>query len=172
LPTERLCDVLVQADYVINLPIMKGHEAGVSLGFKNHFGCISNPGALHDYIIPGASAYRADYSPLVDLYRNPNIANKTALTVGDGLFGAYMWSNPPQTWRTFGDQAPCSLFFAADPVAIDCVMHDLLVAEFANLKPEANDYLQLAELAGLGLFEQGSPSGSGYQHIDYQRIEL
>ena len=39
-PTEKLTDVLIDASYLINMPIMKRHEFGVSLGFEELF---SNP---------------------------------------------------------------------------------------------------------------------------------
>jgi uncharacterized protein (DUF362 family) len=49
--SEVVTDVLRNAT-LINMPIMKGGHpiAGVTLGFKNHFGTIDNPGGLHTYI--------------------------------------------------------------------------------------------------------------------------
>jgi len=57
------------------------------------------------------------------------------------------------------------------------LMHDLLAAEpETNVVEGSNNYLRLAEEAGLGIFEQGdpwqTPYGSGYQKIDYVRVEL
>ena len=47
--TVRINDMLIQAKYLINMPIMKGHPiAGVTLGFKNHFGSTNNPSGMHD----------------------------------------------------------------------------------------------------------------------------
>jgi len=65
----------------------------------------------------------------VDIYRSQHIGPKTVLTVGDGLFAAIDFNSAPQTWTTFGDQLPNSLFFSVDPVAIDCVMHDFVLAQ-------------------------------------------
>ena len=171
-PDEYLADVLVNAHYLINLPIMKRHVVGVSLGFKNHFGSIDNPGGLHSYIDPGGQNYRSDYSPLVDLYKNSHLRDKTVLTVGDGLFAAKNYTSGPETWTTFGGKLPNSLFFSTDPVAIDCVMHDFVAAEMTDLTPHANDYLRAAHAGGLGVYEQGSPWGSGYSQIHYSKIEL
>ena len=86
-PSARVTDILVDAAYVINMPILKrnGSSCVVSLSFKNHFGSIVDPGTLHPWVM--GEDYDASYSPLVDIYRNPNIAGKTVLTVGDGLFG-------------------------------------------------------------------------------------
>ncbi len=175
-PTLRerlLADPLVYATYLINLPILKLHGIHpVSLGFKNHFGCIDvKPIDLHPYISPGDAAYSSTFSPMVDIYANAHIAGKTVLTVGEGLFGAPGATAQPARWQTFGNQAPNSLFFSRDPVAVDCVMADILDAEY-GLPDAAYHYLQLAAQRGLGIFERGEPWGSGYATIDYLRVEL
>ena len=169
----KVTDIVVNATYLINVPIMKSHGLpGVSLGFKNHFGTINVPYALHEYIKQSGTYFRSDYNPLVDIYRNPNIGNKTILTLGDGLFGSWEgFSTEPAPWSTFGNQAPNSLFLATDPVAIDCVLADFLAAE-TTLPAGTDYYLQLAADAGLGVFERGDPWGSGYSEIDYQRYEV
>jgi hypothetical protein len=181
MPQEHVTDVLMNATYLINMPIMKGSHsfAGVTLGFKNHFGTIDYCSGLHDYINVNAQppVYRSDYNPLVDLIRSPLIGGKTVLTIGDGVFAARDFLQPPEPWTTFGGKAPNSLFFAKDPVAIDCLMHDLLAAEpQTGVSAEANNYLRLASEAGLGVFEQGNPwqvpYGSGYDNIEYVRLEL
>jgi hypothetical protein len=182
LKARHLADVLINATYLINMPIVKDHGiSGVTLGFKNHFGSIKyviGAGAdnLHDFIEPGNSNYRASYSPIVDIFLNPHIRNKTVLTIGDGLYGGLGNTNvTPSRWQTFGNAASNSFFFAADPVAIDCVMMDILYAEPGGHPYQgegADDYLKLAAAAGLGIFEHGQPWGAGYSHINYTRIEL
>ena len=176
--TDRwLTDLLHEATYLINLPILKRHGIHpVTLGFKNHFGSLDNivrgdPDDLHLYLAPNSPAYDPRFSPLVDLYANPNIAGKTVLTVGDGLFGAPGATQPPIPWSTF-DGAPNSLFLSRDPVAIDCVMCDLLRSEWRGIPEAAYDYLRLAEERGLGTFEQGDPWGGGYARIEYVRLDL
>jgi len=178
LQTNRwLTDVLHQATYVINMPILKRHGLHpVTLGFKNHFGSLNDLGGggddnPHPYIDPRDHRYSPDHSPLVDIYANRNIADKTVLTVGDGLFGAPGVSAAPVRWRTYNDEAPNSLLFSRDPVAIDCVMCDLLHAEW-ELEEAAYDYLRLAEWRGLGAFERGDPWGSGYKRLNYVSVEL
>ena len=115
---------------------------------------------------------------LVDLNANPHIRDKTRLILGDGIYASRdRHDSAPAPWTTFGNQAPCSLFFASDPVSIDCVMHDLLKAERGAAQPAAsNAYLRLAEQAGMGMFEAGDPwqmpAGSGYGKIDYRKIEM
>ena len=124
--------------------------------------------------------YSPNYNPLVDIYANANILNKTILTVGDGLFGAYGCctnTNPPSRWESFGNNASNSLFLSADPVAVDCIMLDILDAEQPDgdihpKRPNADDYLKLAELAGMGVYERGNPWNPDYQKIDYIKLEL
>jgi hypothetical protein len=175
-PNQRITDVVIDASYLINIPIVKMHGAGVTLCFKNHFGTIDHCSDLHEYILPSEVYYTPNYNPMVDIYRNPHIVNKTVLSIGDALFGHpannYTKSQP---WTTFGNGAPNSLFFAADPVAVDCVMCDLLAAE-GFVPDTADDYLVLAEAAGLGTFERGDPwqqpYGSGYSTIQYIRRDI
>ena len=175
-PAMRVTDVLVNATYVINIPIIKTHGgSGATLGFKNHFGSLSNVEPLHNYVYYPAPYFSSTYSPLVDLYRNPHIMNKTVLVIGDGLFGNWYDNvSKPVRWTTFGNAAPNSLFFAQDPVAIDCVMCDILAAE-TTVGAWADDYLQIANNVGLGIYERGNPwlpNGTGYQTIHYQKIAL
>jgi hypothetical protein len=169
----RISDVLINSTYLINMPILKIHPTpGVTLAFKNHFGTIDHPLGLHDYIGVGWQYYRSDYNPLVEIYRNPHIADKTVLTVSDALIGCLSRVGyQPALWQTFGNQPPNSLFFAKDPVAIDSVMTDFLDAE-TDVDARSRDYLRLAEAAGLGIFELGDPWGSGYNRIDFRRIEI
>jgi hypothetical protein len=172
-----LTDLLFQATYLINMPILKKHGLPpVTLGFKNHFGSLDNLGGSdddnpHSYIAPSNSHYTPTFSPLVDIYANPNVAGKTVLTLADGLFGAPSVSAKPIPWQRFGDSAPNSLLFSRDPVALDCVMCDLLRAEW-GLDEAAYDYLRLAEERGLGWFERGDPWGGGYTRLDYVRVDL
>ncbi len=181
LQARHLADVLINASYLINMPIIKDHGiSGVTLGFKNHFGSIKyviGAGAdnLHDFIDPNSSAFHANYNPLVEINQNTHIRDKTILIVGDGLYGALGNTNVvPTRWQTFGNAACNSLFFSRDPVAMDCVMMDLLYAENGSQpgSDHVDDYLKLAAAAGLGIYEHGQPWGSGYTNINYARINI
>ena len=169
--TQKVTDVLVNATYVINMPIMKRHGyCGATLSFKNHFGSIANCEPLHEWAI-GGDYYGGD-SYSWDIYRNPHILDKTVLTIGDALFGNWDSNRTkPLRWTTFNNDAPNSLFLSTDSVAIDSVMTDFIDAE-STLVAEAHDHLIYAESVGLGVFERGDPWGSGYSKIDYRRIEL
>jgi hypothetical protein len=190
---RQLADVLYEATYVVNMPIIKAHnvEAGnaVTLSLKNHYGSIDyivrdEDTYLHDYILNKNPLYRSTYSPLVDIWLNPNIRDKTILILGDGLYGSTGCCDPPiQAWDIFGGDACNSLFFATDPVASDCVMADLVVAEDDRVTREHTyDYIFCAQEAGLGVCEGTrdqpggdplrTPYGSGYQDIEYVRVDL
>jgi hypothetical protein len=197
LKNRLLADVLYDAAYLINMPLLKCHSGNdnipLTLGFKNHCGSIHYVYAslasdsLHTYIATANPNYSSNYSPLVDIYNNPHIKAKTVLTLGDGLYGA-MWGNIAEvSWNTFGAPAN-SLFFSHDPVAIDCVMADLLRAESLArgsggfTTPRGYDPLFCAQTAGLGVCEGTpdnpggnpwqTPYGSGYSRIEYIRREI
>ncbi len=179
--SRYLTDLLFQATYVINIPIMKKHGTHpVTLGFKNHFGSLENLGSLgpnddpHIYINPNNGLYNPATIPLVDINANPNL-RKTVLTVGDALYAASTVAAIPQRWATFGNKSPNSLLFSRDPVAVDCVMVDLLRAEFGLAgfpEDSAYDYLSNAAARGLGRFEKGDPWGAGYNKIRYQVVDV
>jgi hypothetical protein len=177
LADQRISNVLVSADYLINVPIMKKHGgAWVTLSFKNHFGSIESCGALHLYTFPTADNYTPTYNPLVDIYQNPHFAGKTVLTIGDGLYGSRTSQNSiPERWATFDNDSPRSLFFSHDPVAIDSVMYDFLEEE-AGVQDHGDDYLALAFQAGLGVFEHRAPGASSpdewYSQIDYVYLDI
>jgi len=107
-------DVLVNATYLINVPILKAHgsDYSVSLSFKNHFGSVLN-----------AEQYHYNLTPLVTINSNPNIKNKTVLIAADGLYGHHHSNTgSPRRWGKFNNNSPSRLFFARDPVAADSVM--------------------------------------------------
>jgi hypothetical protein len=171
--TEYITDCIIDATYLINMPIMKTHPiGGVSLGYKNHFGSIDDPGALHDWIDVVQGTAQDDYNPLVDFYRTTHFGGKTVLTIADCIFSAIEFNQAPQVWSTFNNQLPHSMFFSRDPVAIDCVMHDFVKAEVPSIPNASNRYLELAEQAGQGVFESINPWIEVYSKIDYQYISL
>lgn len=155
------------------MPIMKKHGmAGVTLGFKNHFGSFDGCDLIHWSVDLGDGNYIPTYSGLVDIYNNTHFKNKTVLIVGDGLYGARInnYDEVPSPWPTFDNQSPNSLFFSIDPVAVDCVMYDLLDAE-GGVPTGSDDYLKLANASGLGTFEHWD-AAHHYHAIDYQRLEV
>jgi hypothetical protein len=104
--TDRpLANVVVQADYLIKLPIAKVHPfSGVTLGFKNHLGSIDRGEYLHPYLTLDDPHYSAAYSPLVDLYGSatggtggrPRRSQQPAALRGPGGLGLRLDRHPGQ----------------------------------------------------------------------------
>ncbi|HSJ56460.1 MAG TPA: DUF362 domain-containing protein, partial [Anaerolineae bacterium] len=143
-----------QADYIINLAILKSHHgAGITVGAKNHYGSLvrnpdgymrgkpnTGPPPYNGYYdmhatLPG-DGFRGDWSAtlmgqyraLVDVIGHEAIADKTVLYLVDGLFGGKHWLSEPSRWDMppFDGDWPSSLFLSMDPVALDSVARDLL----------------------------------------------
>lgn len=172
--THKISDVLVESDYLINMPIMKRHGgAGITLSAKNHFGSIDLAGFDHDYIYLTRSRYAANRNPIVDINTNTHIKDKTVLIVGDALYAGWRSNNtPPQPWSSFGGDSPNMLFFAVDPVAVDSVMFDYLDRE-GYVVPASEDILIVAANAGLGIHERWHDNDDRtYDTIDYVEIDL
>ncbi len=182
---DYLPQAVVDADYIINFAVLKGHSAGVSLCAKNHYGTLIRcpDGYLRDsgkvdfydthltlpnaVFTPGTGHYRS----LVDLMGHEDILDKTMLYLLDGLFSGYYWESVPVKWTSapFGDGVngdwPSSLLGSQDPVAIDSVGYDFLLAEWPgvvhngggdSLQGGAEDYLLEASQAN------NPPSGTLY----------
>lgn len=165
-----------QATYLINLAVLKSHEAGVTLCAKNHYGSYmrSPPGTtnnqfdLHNslaFLDPNPSHYRA----LVDIMGHPHMGGKTLLYVLDGLYAGHTWQGTPEKFQMepFNNDWPSSLFVSQDPVAIDSVGLDFLWEEWPDEVriPAVDDYLHEAAQAN------NPPSGIYYDpNGDRQRL--
>lgn len=174
---HKIADLLLEADYLINVPIMKRHGgAGITLALKNHLGSIdgftTGSHSMHNYFYLGGSQYRSDVNPIVNINCNAHIRGKTVLIVGDALYGGWRSNNtPPERWASFDNDSPNMLFFAADPVAADSVMFDYLSRE-GYVNPASEDILIIAAQQGLGVHERwDNDTDRQYQTIDYIEIE-
>ena len=138
-PATRLGNDLprcaVDAMYLINLALLKGHEiAGVTLCAKNHFGSIQTPWNDHNSYLHTASRPLGDYSGLVDLMGSPNLGGKTLLYVVDGVYGTrtnVKAVGDKDRWNNlFTGEWSSMYLMSLDPVAIDSVGLDFLRSEF------------------------------------------
>jgi len=152
-----------EADYFINLPILKSHDqGGITVCGKNLYGAlIRNPdrslwGKQYDYYdmhttLPKNTPGMAKYRALVDLMGHRELGGKTLLYMVDGLFAGRNWSSAPARWNLppFNGDWPSSVFVSQDPVAIDSVCYDFLWIEWRDYPQMsgADDYLTEAALA-------------------------
>lgn len=134
---------MADADYLINIPSMKGHEmAGVTMFAKNFFGANAKDfswalhlGLVYDDI--NLHGYREEYRMyrvLVDLMASKNLGGKTLLYYMDGLWSTSKEHQKPQKFLTwpFNNDWSSSLFFSLDPVAIESVGIDIMQNEFTE----------------------------------------
>lgn len=137
---NALPKAVVDADYIINSALLKGHEmTGVTLGAKNHFGSIQFPAKEHgSTFVHQMMGRQGDYSALVDLMGAKNLGAKTILYIVDGLYGMQTNVGAPNPrrdrWHTLpgGEGWSASYFMSLDPVAIESVCLDFLVAEYGG----------------------------------------
>lgn len=132
---EELPKAVVEASYLINVALFKGHEiSGVTLGAKNHFGSIRYPQKDHGKYVSQMKGAKGDYNAYVDLMGSPNLGGKTMLYIVDGLYGMQTNVGEPQErdrWRRlFNGEWSASYFMSQDPVAIESVCLDFLWSEF------------------------------------------
>jgi hypothetical protein len=109
--TQRLHDVLVACDALINVPALKEHSiSGFTSSMKNHYGSVDNPGALHGN---ACDPYIAALNAV------PQIQSKTRLIVGDWI------RTCPYDWNQMTRESKIAMSF--DPVAHDIVGRQLLL---------------------------------------------
>lgn len=132
----ELPKAVMDASYLINVALLKGHEmSGVTLCAKNHFGSIRYPQRDHGKYVTQMNGKAGDYSAYVDLMGSPNLGGKTMLYIVDGLYGMQTNVGDPDPkrdrWRRlFDGEWSASYFMSQDPVAIESVCLDFLWAEF------------------------------------------
>jgi len=154
---ERVAQCVADAEYLINLALMKAHPiAGVTLCAKNHYGTING---LDHHFIAAQDRGMGGYHPFVDLIGSRELGGKTLLFMVDALYAARHSDSVPVRWAMtpFTNEWPSSLLMSFDPVAIDSVGLDFLNTEMGNqFMPHSDNYLHEAALAG------NPPSGTIY----------
>jgi len=165
---------VTQVDYVVNLANMKGHNYGVTLCAKNHFGTLMNENllrapqqaGLHPYLMRDQMGI---YNPLVDLMGHAHLGGKTVLYLLDAILcpseNTVSMTPANCTWEQepFNGSYTASVIASQDPVAIDSVAADFLANEpmvqrlNGNLNAGMENYLHEAALA------DAAPSGTAYR---------
>ena len=136
--TDKLYDVIEEADYLINITNLKSHMiAGISLTAKSHFGDIGRATAGHlHYSHPTSgrggnfpnSGY-GKYRVFVDLMGSKYLGQNTLIWVVEGLFGggSSEIKGPVKYFMApFNNDWSNSIFMSLDPVAIESVGYDFL----------------------------------------------
>ena len=160
-----LATCLEEADYVINMAILKGHVGqGVTLCAKNWYGAVNLNADwrknFHNNFEQDRQG-KPKYITFVDFMGHKYTGGKTLIYFIDGLYGSQnvagkpsgKWNLPP-----FNGNWPNSLFASQDPVAIDAVGLDFLSSEWPRMVDidYADAYLLEAALAN------NPPSGTFY----------
>ncbi len=139
----RLSDILMQADALINVPLLKQHGlSGFTFALKNHYGTINNPMDFH-YGQP----FRRGLAEISTL---PPIKDKTRLIIGDALTSVL-----GDNWDLL---LPAdSIFMSFDPVALDAtgvqVLSDVISAQGRDVRwniKQAGYWLASGAELGLG----------------------
>lgn len=165
-PQDSLYAIFETAEYVINIPQLKGHvRAGITMFAKNHFGSHTRDGAQHlhmglvrPYGDTDPSSYkRTDfgvYRVQVDLMEHNLLSGKNLIYIMDALWGTDQELGEPLKWTMapFKNTYSASLFVSLDPVAIESAGYDFLRSEFtvgsgrntSVQMPAVDDYLHQA----------------------------
>lgn len=152
----NLSDILLEADALINVPLLKLHGmTGISFALKNHYGTFSAPWKLH-----GSKKVKG----LAGLNLLEPIREKTRLIVGD------MLGICTRSWETeFQHDA---ILMSFDPVAHDTIGLRRFVEAFKmdrdmeprNTVPMATSWLQAGQEMELGAHDEA--------FIDLVEVEL
>ncbi|KKO18918.1 MAG: hypothetical protein BROFUL_02376 [Candidatus Brocadia fulgida] len=205
---DYVCDAMFgQSTHLIEMPLLKAITPswGVAGVLKDAQGKVGLAKAsYHDNRKAWKKKHRETFShtdrlnTLVHMNSHPWIKGKRRLIIADGLYGLFNGqhfpSGPkddiPRPWMLFNNAFPNSILFSTDPVAIDCVMHDLVRFERmcqglsgSFLKPvKFQKPIQLAcAVAGLGTNDEPAeskvtPSPIGpvisYANIDYEVADV
>ncbi len=164
--TKNLAACIKEADYIINMAIMKGHVSqGVSLCAKNYFGCTNIETDwrknAHSSGFSQNREGKRQYSVYPDFMGHKDLGGKTILFLIDGIYSnkfvggipSFKWSLTP-----FNNNWPGSLFISQDGVAVESVVLDFALAEW----PDAPDMLYSDHAMEEMALADNPPSGSVY----------
>jgi hypothetical protein len=125
---------VVNATYIVNLPLLKGHEySGITLCAKNHYGSL-NARDHSNYLKVYLATTMPQYSMLVDILGTKQLGGKDLIYIVDALYANYTNTQANNKDRCgfslFGGQWCASIFMSQDPVAMESVGLDFLYSEF------------------------------------------
>ena len=136
-PTDQypIPQCLLDADYLLNLHLVKIHDPGVTGAMKNLFGISGNVGFyMHQR---GATKNFSVSNHLPDISLNQHIQQRARLNIAEFLFGG----QSPDTVDKFTNEEffpnglPCSLIVSRSPFYHDTVLYDFVRAEYLTCGP-------------------------------------
>jgi hypothetical protein len=156
---DYLYKILEDAEYLINIPMLKGHKrAGITAFTKNHFGSHTriNASHLHNGLVDPqetpnlAGVSRTNYGMYrvqVDIMGHKLLGGKNLLYLMDALWAADQEISYPKkfTMKPFNKDWMSSIFASLDQVATESVGYDFLRSEFIstrNIGDGAGTYAQ------------------------------
>ena len=151
-----LATCAVEADYLINLALLKGHVGqGVTLCGKNFYGATSIDRNWRKNAHNNFNQDRQGkdkYMTFTDFLGHKDLGGKTLLFMIDGFYAARSQDGPPlikDKWRIapFNNRWCSSLFASQDGVALDAVGIDFLRSEWPDLADIAYSEKYLVEAA-------------------------
>jgi hypothetical protein len=164
--TTGLATCFVEANYVINLAIMKGHVSqGVTLCAKNFFGCLNIETDwrknTHGSGFSQSREGKRQYSVYPDFIGHKDLGGKTVLYLIDGIYSNKALNGIPNTKWTlapFNNEWMGSLFVSQDPVAIESVVLDFALTSW----PDAPDMIYSDHAMEEMALANNPPSGVVY----------
>jgi hypothetical protein len=160
-----LATCAVEADYLINLALLKGHVGqGVTLCAKNYYGVTS---IFSDWRLNAHNNFdqdksgKAKYMTFTDFLGHKDLGQKTMLFLIDATYGNKLVNGiPSNKWamEPFNNDWPCSMFASQDPVAIDAVGSDFILNEW----PDAPDLKNCDQYLVESALANNPPSGTHY----------
>ena len=162
---QGLATPFVEADYVINMALLKGHVGqGVTLCAKNWYGATSINSNwrknFHNNFNQDRNG-KPKYITFADFVGHKDLGGKTMLYLVDGLYGSEKVNGKPSgKWKLepFNGDWPNSLFASQDPIAIDAVGLDFLSSEWPAMADIDYADTYMVEAATI----PNSPSGTKY----------
>ena len=162
--TEKIYDVIVNADYMIYVPVLKPHgAAGISIGAKLNFGNIGAEGSFHLHYshvanrregTPSNTGY-GKYRIFVDLMGSKYLGQNSLIFIVENLFGggsSEVMGPVKYFMSPFNSDWCNSIFMSLDQVAIESVGYDFLRTEFNGINqhdPINNDWENIANMYGV-----------------------
>ncbi len=163
---KGLANCFVNADYIINMAVLKGHVSqGVTLCAKNFFGCTDIETDWSKNTHSGGFSQKQNgthtYSVYTDYLGHKNLGGKTMLYLIDDIYSNKFLNQPPASkWSLapFNNNWPNSLFASQDAVALESVALDFALTEW----PDAPDLIYSDYYLNECALAENPPSGTVY----------